>query len=89
MWPVTGPIGYTSLAFSGSPRLQEGSKISSGPQGERLPTSSLNNLGPGGNSTTAHKWANSLHDACGAGCSQHLKVGDKISSGPQLGKMAT
>ena len=37
----------------------------------------------------AHKWAHWLHDLCHLGGRQHFRVRDKISNGPQMGRLAT
>ena len=39
--------------------------------------------------TVAHKWANGLNSACCLGGPQRFRAGDKISSGPQVGMVAT
>ena len=36
----------------------------------------------------AHKWAHWLHHLCHLGGRQHFRVRDKISSGPQMGRLA-
>ena len=37
----------------------------------------------------AHKWAGWLHNPCRLGGPQRLRAGDKISDGPQMGRVAT
>ena len=43
----------------------------------------------GTKSAIAHKWAGWLHNPCRLGGPQRFKGGDKISSGPQVGEVAT
>ena len=43
----------------------------------------------GRESEVAHKWAGWLHNPCRLGGPQRFKAGDKISSGPQMGRVAT
>ena len=43
----------------------------------------------GTNSTKAHKWARWLHNPCRLGEPLRFKAGDKIKSGPLVGKVAT
>ena len=43
----------------------------------------------GTKSAMAHKWAGWLHNRYCLGGPQHFKAGDKISSGPQVGRVAT
>ena len=37
----------------------------------------------------AHKWARWLHNPCRLGGPHRFKAGDKMISGPQLGKVGT
>ena len=43
----------------------------------------------GRKSAMAHKWADRLHNPYRVRGPQRFTVGDKIRSGPQLGKLAT
>ena len=44
---------------------------------------------PGTKSARAHKWADWLHNPCRPGGPQRYKGGNKIRSGPQVGRLAT
>ena len=43
----------------------------------------------GAKSEVAHKWARWLHNPCRLGGPHRVRAGDKIRSGPQVGKVAT
>ena len=64
----------------GSPPLQSGGKIRSGPSPP---------IKAGGKRKWLHKWARWLHHPCRLGDPHRFKAGGKIRSGPQVGKVAT
>ena len=72
-----------------------GEKISNGPQVGPLATGPLPSWGVplasvlGTKSEMAHNWANWLHSLCRLGGPQRFRVGNKITNGPQLGRLAT
>ena len=75
-------------------RFKAGDKIISGPQlGKVAITPALwgvpNASAQGTESRVAHKWAQWLHNPCRLGGPQRCRAGDKISSGPQVGLVAT
>ena len=43
----------------------------------------------GAKSEVAHKWARWLHNPCRLGGPHRFRVGGRITSGPQVGKVAT
>ena len=78
----------------GSPTLQSRVKIRSSPHVGRLATSPLpcgvpNASKRGTKSEVAHKWAWWLHHPCLLGGPQRFSTGDKIRSGPQVGRFPT
>ena len=93
--PQVGKMATSPLPYRGSPPLQ------SGGQNQKWPTSGQNGyLTPaisgiptaserGAKSQVAHKWAKWLPHPCRIGDPHRLRAGGKISSSPQVGKMAT
>ena len=93
--PQVGKVATSPLPYRGSPPLQ------SGGQNQKWPTSGQNGyLTPavsgiptaterGAKSEVAHKWAKWLPHPCRIGDPLRFRAGDKIRSGPQVGKMAT
>ena len=93
--PQVGKLATSPLPYRGSPPLQ------SGGQNQKWPTSGqIGYLTPavsgiptaaerGAKSEVAHKWANWLPHPCRIGEPHRLKAGGKITSGPQVGKLAT
>ena len=43
----------------------------------------------GAKSEVAHKWAGWLHNPCRLGAPHRLRAGGRITSGPQVGRVAT
>ena len=98
-WPTSGQGGYITLADGGgggSPLLQsekqnrkwptsgQGGYITSAPWG--VPTASER----GAESEVAQKWARWLYNPClHGGVPDRFRAGDRTSSGPQVGKVAT
>ena len=89
-------IGYLTPAVSGIPSASErGDKIRSGPQVGKVATSPLPypgspRLQSGGiKSEVAHKWAIGYLTPAVSGIPRASERGDKIRSGPQVGKVAT
>ena len=74
---------------------ERGDRIRSGPQVGKVATSSLPPQGSptlqigGTESEVAHKWARWLHHPCRLGVPTASERGDRIRSGPQVGKVAT
>ena len=93
--PQVGKVATSPLPSRGSPPLQ------SGWQNQKCPTSGQSGyLTPsvsgiptaskrGAKSKVVHKWANWLPHPCRIGDPHRFRAGDKIRSGPQVGKMAT
>ena len=93
--PQVGKLATSPLPYRGSPPLQ------SGGQNQKWPTSGqIGYLTPaasgiptaaerGAKSEVAHKWANWLPHPCRIGDRHRFRAGDKIRSGPQVGKLAT
>ena len=93
--PQVGKLATSPLPYRGSPPPQ------SGGQNQKWPTSGqIGHLTPavsgsptaserGAKSEVAHKWANWLPHPCRIGEPHRLRVGSKIRSGPQVGKLAT
>ena len=71
------------LEVAASPVPSPGPKR--GRKWEMVPTASER----GTESEVAHKWARWLHNPCRLGDPHRFKAGDKIRSGPQVGKVAT
>ena len=90
-----GKVATSPLPPRGSPPLQRGEQnqkwATSGqggyitPAASGIPTASER----GAKSEVAHKWARWLHNPCRLGDPHRFKVGGKIRSGPQVGKLAT
>ena len=90
-----GKVATSPLPYQGAPPLQ------SGGQNQKWPTSGqIGYLTPavsgiptaaerGAESEVAHKWANWLPHPCRIGEPHRCKAGGKITSGPQVGKVAT
>ena len=93
--PQVGKVATSALPYRGAPPLQ------SGGQNQKWPTSGeTGHLTPavsgiptaserGAKSEVAHKWANWLPHPCRIGEPHRSRAGDKIRSGPQVGKLAT
>ena len=93
--PQVGKVATSPLPSRGSPPLQ------SGGQNQKWPTSGQSGyLTPavsgiptasewGAKSEVAHKWAKWLPHPCRIGDPHRFRVGGKIRSGPQVGKVAT
>ena len=78
----------------GSQRLRAGNKIRSGPHVGRLATSSLPSGVPNASlrcrkAEEAHMWDDGPQYPCRIGGSQLLRAGNKIRSGPHVGRLAT
>ena len=90
-----GKLATSPLPYRGAPAIQ------SRGQNQKWPTSGqIGYLTPavsgsptaaqrGAKSEVAHKWANWLPHPCRIGEPHRCKAGDKIRSGPQVGKLAT
>ena len=93
--PLMGKVATSPLPPRRSPPLQSGGQNQKWPingQGgyitpaaSRIPTASER----GAKSEVAHKWARWLHHPCRLGDPHRFRAGGKISSGPQIGKVAT
>ena len=93
--PQVGKVATSPLPPRGSPPLQSGGQNqkwpTSGqggyitPAASGIPTASER----GAKSEVAHKWARWLHNPRRLGDPHRLRVGGKIRSGPQVGKVAT
>ena len=93
--PQVGKLATSPLPYQGTPTPQ------SGGQNQKWPTSGqIGYLTPavsesptaserGAESEMAHKWANWLPHPCHIGETHRLRAGGKITSGPQVGKLAT
>ena len=93
--PQMGEMATSPLPYRGAPLLQ------SGGQNQKWPTSGRNGyLTPavsgsltaserGAKSEVAHKWAKWLPHPCRIGEPHRCRAGNKIRSGPQVGKLAT
>ena len=93
--PQVGEMATSPLLYRGAPPLH------SGGQNQKWPTSGQNGyLTPtvsgsptaaewGTKSEVARKWANWLPHPCRIGDPHRFKAGGKITSGPQVGKLAT
>ena len=93
--PQVGKLATSPLPYRGAPPLQ------SGGQNQKRPTSGqIGYLTPavsgsptaaerGAESRVAHKWANWLPHPCRIGEPHRCRAGGKITSGPQVGKLAT
>ena len=95
-WPTSRQGGYITPAASGVPTASErGDRIRGGPQVGKVATSPLPPRGSpplqsgGTESELAHKWARWLHYPCRLGVPTAFERGDRIRSGPQVGKVAT
>ena len=93
--PQVGKVATSPLPYRGSPPLQSGGQNqkwpTSGPNGyltpavSGIPTASEREA----KSEVAHKWAKWLPHCCRIGDPHRFRAGDKIRSGPQVGKVAT
>ena len=95
-WPTSGQGGYITPAASGGPH-----RFRAGGQNQNWPTSGQDGyitpaawrsppLLSGGTETgVAHKWARWPHYPCRLGVPTASERGDRIRSGPQVGKVAT
>ena len=93
--PQVGKLATSPLPYRGAPPPQ------SGGQNQKWPTSGqIGYLTPavsgsptaserGAKSEVAHKWANWLPHPCRIGEPHRFRAGGKITSGPQVGKLAT
>ena len=94
-WPTSDKLATSPLPSRGSPPLQ------SGGQNQKWPTSGQSGyLTPavsgiataserGAKSEVAQKWAKWLPHPCRIGAPHRFRVGGKMRSGPQVGKVAT
>ena len=93
--PQVSKMATSPLPYRGSPPLQRGGGNQKWPtSGQKgyltpavsgIPTASER----GAKSEVAHKWAKWLPHPCRIGDPHRFRAGDKIRSGPQVGKMAT
>ena len=93
--PEVGKLATSPLPYRGSPPLQ------SGGQNQKWPTSGQTGyltpvvsgipatLERGAKSKVAHKWEKWLPHPCHIGDPRSFRAGGKITSGPQVGKLAT
>ena len=90
-----GKLATSPLPYRGSPPLQSGGQNMKLPTSRQIgyltttvlgiPTASKREA----KSEVAHKWAKWLRHPCHIGDPQRFRVGGKIRSGPQVGKLAT
>ena len=93
--PQVGKLATSPLPYRGAPPLQSGGQNQKWPKSGQIgyltpavsgiPTAAER----GAKSEVAHKWANCLPHPCRIGDPHRFKAGGKISSGPQVGKLAT
>ena len=90
--PQVGKVATSPLPSRGSPPEWGGGEIRIGPPVGKVATSPLPSRGSppkrGGKSEVAHLWAKWLRH-CRLGDPHRFRAGDKIRSGPQMGKVAT
>ena len=94
-WPTSGKVATSPLPSRGSPPLQSGGGNQKWPASGQsgyvnpalsgIPTASER----GAKSEVAHKWAKWLRHPCRLGDPHRPRAGKKITSGPQVGKVAT
>ena len=93
--PQVGKLATSPLPYRGAPppqsRGQNQKWPTSGQNGYLTPTVSESPTASerGAKSEMAHKWANWLPHPCRIGEPHRLRAGGKITSGPQVGKLAT
>ena len=93
-WPTSGQIGYITPAVRGVPNASKrGTKSEMGHKLanwlHHLCRPRVHNTSKHGTkSAVAHKWAGWLHHPWCVGGPQRFTPGDKISSGPQVGRLA-
>ena len=94
-WRTSGPGGCIIPTASGvPPASQRGGRTTSGPLVGRVAALSLLPRGVptaserGRELKVAHKWAGWLHNPCCLGGPHRLGAGSKITSGPQVGRVA-
>ena len=93
--PQVGTLATSPMPSGGSPTLQSGGQNQQWPTSAQIGYISLAVLGVpkaskrGTKSALAHKWIDWLHHSCHLGGPQRFKAGDKISTGPQVGTLAT
>ena len=93
--PQVDEMATSPLPYQGSPPLQSGGQThkwpTSGQNGYLTPAvSGIPTASEGGaKSEVAHKWAKWLPHPCRIGDPHRCKAGGKITSGPQVGKLAT
>ena len=90
-----GKVATSPLPYRGSPPLQSGGQNEKWPRSGQsgyltpavsgIPTASKR----GAKSEVAHKWAKWLPHPCRIGDPHRFTAGNKVRSGPQVGKMAT
>ena len=97
-WPTYGQSGYVTPAVSGIPTAAErwGGNQKRPTSGQscyvnpaRLGDPHRCRAGGGGAREVAHKWAKWLRHPCRLGDPHHFRAGEKIRSGPIVGKVAT
>ena len=90
-----GKVATSPLPYRGSPPLQSGGQNqkwpTSGQSGYLTPAASgiPTDSERGAKSEVAHKWTKWLPHPCRIGDPHRFRVGGKIRSGPQVGKLAT
>ena len=93
--PQVGKLATSPLPYRGAPPLQSGGQNqkwpTSGQTGYLTPTVSGSPTASerGAKSEVAHKWAKWLPHPCRIGDPHRFRAGNKIRSGPQVGKVAT
>ena len=83
--PQVGKVATSPLPYRGSPPPTSGQNGYLTPAVSGIPTASER----GAKSEVAHKWAKWLPHPCHIGDPHRFRVGGKIRSGPQVGKVAT
>ena len=90
-----GRLATSPLPFGGAPTLQSGGQNQQWPTKRQIGyiTPAMRGVSNasewGTKSTVAQKWADWQHHHSHVGGPQHLRAGDRINSGPQVGKLAT
>ena len=90
-----GKVATSPLPPRGSPPLQSGGQNQKWPtngQGGYISPAAWGvrtNSERGAESEVAHKWARGLHNPCRLGDPHRFRVGGRIRSGPQVGKVST
>ena len=93
--PLVGKVSTHPLPPGGSPPLPSGGQNQKWPtsgQGGYITLAAWGVPAPsqrGAESEVAHKWARWLHIPCRPGGPCRFRAGERITSGPQVGKVAT